>query len=67
MEKFLSALLLLISSAVFGQTQIKFDRFSLENGLKVILHEDHTTPNVVISVLYHVGSKNEKPERTGFA
>lgn len=67
MEKFLSALLLLISSAVFGQTQIKFDRFSLDNGLKVILHEDHTTPNVVISVLYHVGSKNEKPERTGFA
>jgi predicted Zn-dependent peptidase len=67
MEKFLSALLLLISSAVFGQTQIKFDRFTLDNGLKVILHEDHTTPNVVISVLYHVGSKNEKPERTGFA
>jgi predicted Zn-dependent peptidase len=33
----------------------------------VILHEDHTTPNVVISVLYHVGSKNEKPDRTGFA
>ena len=67
MEKFLSALLLLVSSTVFGQTQIKFDRFTLDNGLKVILHEDHTTPNVVISVLYHVGSKNEKPERTGFA
>lgn len=67
MEKFLSALLLLVSSAVFGQTQIQFDRFTLDNGLKVILHEDHTTPNVVISVLYHVGSKNEKPERTGFA
>ena len=67
MEKFLSAMLLLVSSAVFGQTQIQFDRFTLDNGLKVILHEDHTTPNVVISVLYHVGSKNEKPERTGFA
>jgi zinc protease len=67
MEKFLSALLLLVSSTVFGQTQIQFDRFTLDNGLKVILHEDHTTPNVVISVLYHVGSKNEKPERTGFA
>lgn len=67
MEKFLSILLLLVTSTVFGQTQIKFDRFTLDNGLKVILHEDHTTPNVVISVLYHVGSKNEKPERTGFA
>lgn len=67
MEKVLSALLLLITSGVFGQTQIKFDRFTLDNGLKVILHEDHTTPNVVISVLYHVGSKNEKPDRTGFA
>lgn len=67
MEKVLSALLLLITTGVFGQTQIKFDRFTLDNGLKVILHEDHTTPNVVISVLYHVGSKNEKPDRTGFA
>jgi len=67
MEKVFIALLLLISTGVFGQTQIKFDRFTMDNGLKVILHEDHTTPNVVISVLYHVGSKNEKPERTGFA
>ena len=67
MEKVLSFLLFLITLGVFGQTQIEFDRFTLDNGLKVILHEDHTTPNVVISVLYHVGSKNEKPDRTGFA
>ena len=67
MEKVLSFLLFLITTGVFGQTQIEFDRFTLDNGLKVILHEDHTTPNVVISVLYHVGSKNEKPDRTGFA
>jgi predicted Zn-dependent peptidase len=67
MEKVLSVSLLFVTSFVFSQTQIKFDRFTLDNGLKVILHEDHTTPNVVISVLYHVGSKNEKPERTGFA
>jgi predicted Zn-dependent peptidase len=67
MKKVLSALLLLLTSEVFGQTQIKFEKFTLDNGLKVILHEDHTTPNVVISVLYHVGSKNEKPDRTGFA
>ncbi|MFM7989335.1 MAG: M16 family metallopeptidase, partial [Candidatus Fonsibacter sp.] len=67
MKKVLSALLILINSGVFGQTQINFDKFTLDNGLKVLLHEDHTTPNVVISVLYHVGSKNEKPDRTGFA
>lgn len=67
MEKVLSFLLFLITTGVFGQTQIEFNRFTLDNGLKVILHEDHTTPNVVISVLYHVGSKNEKPDRTGFA
>jgi len=62
----LIALLLLVFQAN-GQTRIAFERFTLDNGLKVILHEDHTTPNVVISVLYHVGSKNEKADRTGFA
>lgn len=46
---------------------VKFERYTLSNGLKVILHEDHSTPIVVVSVLYHVGSKNENPERTGFA
>ena len=47
--------------------QIQYVEYDLDNGLHVILHEDHTTPNVVISVMYHVGSKNENPERTGFA
>lgn len=46
---------------------VKFERYTLSNGLKVILHEEHSTPIVVVSVLYHVGSKNENPERTGFA
>lgn len=46
---------------------VKFERYTLKNGLKVILHEEHSTPIVVVSVLYHVGSKNENPERTGFA
>ncbi len=41
--------------------------FTLPNGLNVILHEDHTLPVVAVNVWYHVGSKNEKPGRTGFA
>jgi zinc protease len=46
---------------------IKFVEYDMPNGLHVILHEDHSTPIVAVSVLYHVGSKNENPERTGFA
>jgi predicted Zn-dependent peptidase len=47
--------------------KIEFQEFTLDNGLHVILHEDHTTPVVGINVMYHVGSKNELPDRTGFA
>lgn len=50
-----------------AQTEIKFKEFTLDNGLNVIMHQDKTTPIVAVSVLYHVGSKNENPERTGFA
>ncbi len=46
---------------------IKFTEFDLDNGLHVILQEDHSTPIVAVTVLYHVGSKNENPDRTGFA
>jgi zinc protease len=46
---------------------IQFTEYDLPNGLKVLLHEDHSTPIVAVSVMYHVGSKNEKPDRTGFA
>lgn len=46
---------------------IKFTEYDLPNGLHVILHEDHSTPIVAVTVLYHVGSKNEDPQRTGFA
>lgn len=49
------------------RVNIKFTEYDLPNGLHVILHEDHTIPTVAISVLYHVGSKNEDPTRTGFA
>jgi predicted Zn-dependent peptidase len=46
---------------------INFTEFRLQNGLRVILHEDHSTPIVATNVWYHVGSKNEVPGRTGFA
>ena len=47
--------------------QINITEFKLDNGLRVILHEDHSTPIVAVNVWYHVGSKNEVPGRTGFA
>lgn len=46
---------------------IRFEKYTLPNGLKVILHRDSTVPVVVVSTLYHVGSKNEDTSRTGFA
>ncbi len=60
--------LLLISTLTFAQARkIKFTEFDLDNGLHVILHKDNTTPIVAVAILYHVGSKNEEPKRTGFA
>jgi zinc protease len=47
--------------------KIKFEKYTLPNGLEVILHEDHTTPIVAVDTWYHVGSGDEKPGRTGFA
>ncbi len=46
---------------------IQFERFSLENGLKVIFHKDTTTPLAVVNTLYDVGARDEDPEKTGFA
>jgi len=63
-----SLLTVMSSYAVSAQSvNIKFTEYDLPNGLHVILHEDHVIPTVAISVLYHVGSKNEDPTRTGFA
>jgi zinc protease len=47
--------------------RIKFTEYDLPNGLHVILHQDNTTPLVATTVMYHVGSKNEKAGRSGFA
>lgn len=60
------ALASLLTSAGNAQN-IQFVEYDLPNGLKVLLHEDHSTPIVAVSVMYHVGSKNEKPKRSGFA
>lgn len=46
---------------------IKFEEYNLNNGLHVILHQDDSAPVVVTSVMYHVGAKDEQPNRTGFA
>ena len=46
---------------------INYTEFKLDNGLRVIFHEDHSTPIVAVNLWYHVGSKNEVPGRTGFA
>ena len=53
--------------SIQAQNKIEFEQYQLKNGINVILHEDHSTPIVAVTVLYHVGSKNEDPERTGFA
>ena len=49
------------------EVDIPYQRFVLDNGLTVIVHEDHKAPIVAVNVWYHVGSKNEKPGKTGFA
>ena len=62
-------LLIAMLSATVGVAQpiVKFDEYKLNNGLTVILHEDHSAPLTAVMMMYHVGSKNEKVKRTGFA
>src|SRR5678815_5942379 len=46
---------------------IHFDKFTLDNGLRVVVHEDKSTPMVVVNVIYDVGARDENPHKTGFA
>ncbi|KAA8477156.1 putative Zn-dependent peptidase [Arcticibacter tournemirensis] len=46
---------------------VTFNRITLSNGLRVLVHEDHTTPMAVVNILYNVGARDEDPEKTGFA
>ncbi|QBN18979.1 M16 family metallopeptidase [Flavobacterium nackdongense] len=61
----LSAALLL--GGIASAQKVDFEEYTLDNGLHVILHNDSSAPAVVTSVMYHVGAKDENPERTGFA
>ena len=65
---FMALLFLLVGAIGNAQSgKIEFKEFDLDNGLHVILHQNNSTPTVAIYVMYHVGSKNEKSDRTGFA
>src|SRR5687768_13360999 len=77
MKKFSIVLLLVVAAAVavwlvplqaaVRPPKLLYQRLVLPNGMVVILHEDHSTPIVHVELWYHVGSKNEKTGRTGFA
>ncbi len=58
----------LVANAAFAsEIDIPFTEFTLDNGLRVVVHEDNKAPIVAVNIWYHVGSKNEKPGKTGFA
>src|SRR5688572_27941233 len=61
--------MLLVASSVDGQAipELKYERYTLANGLEVILHEDHSVPLVALDTWYKVGSGDELRGRTGFA
>lgn len=61
----LASLVLFVTTAI--AQEVKFEEYDLDNGMHVILHQDNTAPVVTTSVMYHVGAKDENPERTGFA
>ena len=62
----LAALLLLCVQA-HAEVDIPYQKYVLPNGLTLVVHEDHKAPIVAVDVWYHVGSKDERPGRTGFA
>jgi zinc protease len=65
-----SLLTLALAAGALAQApniEIPYQKFVLDNGLTVIVHEDHKAPIVAVNIWYHVGSKNEKPGKTGFA
>ncbi len=63
----LAAALMFATAVPAAELDIPFDTFKLDNGLTVVVHEDKKAPVVAVSIWYHVGSKDEKPGRTGFA
>jgi len=68
MKKCLFSLASLMFVGLIANAQkVEFEEYDLDNGMHVILHQDNTAPVVITSVMYHVGAKDENPERTGFA
>src|SRR5712691_1387909 len=72
--KRVAVLLVFLAAPAFAQTstpapkiELPYTQFTLPNGLRVILHEDHSVPMVTVNMWYHVGSAREKEKRTGFA
>ncbi|MGI9160949.1 MAG: M16 family metallopeptidase, partial [Saprospiraceae bacterium] len=72
----LSALCCFFAAAGFSQAypkynpddiQVSYQKFVLPNGLRLLVHEDHKAPIVAVNLWYHVGSKNEKMGKSGFA
>ena len=60
--------LFLVTACMSASAQkVAYTEYKLKNGLQVILHQDKTAPVVAVSVMYHVGSKDEQTNRTGFA
>ena len=62
-----AASLLFAASAGAANVDISFTEYTLDNGLRLIVHEDSKAPIVAVNIWYHVGSKNERPGKTGFA
>ena len=67
MKNYVLPLIWLLISQQLQSQEVRFQEYDLSNGLHVILHQDNSVPIVTTSVLYHVGSKDENPGRTGFA
>ncbi len=68
MKRFLlSGLFMLIAGNFLAAQEVSFEEYDLDNGLHVILHQDNSAPVVTTAVMYHVGSKDEDPQKTGFA
>ncbi len=68
MNKRILTLFLVFLTAFFSSAQqVEFEEYDLDNGMHVILHKDDSAPVVITSVMYHVGAKDEQPDRTGMA
>ena len=55
-----------LSTGIFSQS-VEFEKYTLKNGLDVILHQDNSAPVITTAVMYHIGAKDESNNKTGFA